>query len=472
MLKSLDILIGLSAVMLVLSMAVTLMTQALLTFFASRGRYLREGLSDLLVMLDAGLTRADTDEIAARILSHPLINCTFGFPGWLIRLVPGLRYGEVIHREEFVKVLLLFGDHYAEAAAAFAALRAAIGQGGAPDSAAVARLAAVLKQFNLTSEYGQIDDAKAVQRVGDILQKLGDTAANPDSRRQLLAELKSLLDQLYGVFGKLGETLKANGIDDPGKVLKAVRTRALELEKSSPELANDIRDSKALLENASSEFLAKVHMNFDQFMDRVGARFTANARAVTFFSAAALAVALQLDAVALVNRLAMDDQMRAAFVEQAAALAQDQQVNSIAQPAPPKPPAAAQAGQDKAAAPAPTSAADDSNDPGQPNGGDPKGAVETEKYYLRFLAEQGVISFPVGGKWCRNWERVSLPGIFVSILLLSLGAPFWYNALSGLLQLRSAVAQKDQDQRAIRQTTQETGGASGLNGGGNSSGVG
>jgi hypothetical protein len=44
--------------------------------------------------------------------------------------------------------------------------------------------------------------------------------------------------------------------------------------------------------------------------------------------------------------------------------------------------------------------------------------------------------------------------VVLSILLLSLGGPFWYGALNRLLQLRSVLAQKDDAERLIRQTTQ------------------
>ncbi|WP_054763342.1 hypothetical protein [Methylomonas koyamae] len=52
MLKSLDILLGLSVVMLIASMAVTLISQAILNLLASRGRNLHHGLADLLELLD------------------------------------------------------------------------------------------------------------------------------------------------------------------------------------------------------------------------------------------------------------------------------------------------------------------------------------------------------------------------------------------------------------------------------------
>jgi hypothetical protein len=48
----------------------------------------------------------------------------------------------------------------------------------------------------------------------------------------------------------------------------------------------------------------------------------------------------------------------------------------------------------------------------------------------------------------------------LTAILLSLGAPFWYNTLASLLKLRSAVAQKDDQQRTERQTNQASTGAS------------
>ena len=42
----------------------------------------------------------------------------------------------------------------------------------------------------------------------------------------------------------------------------------------------------------------------------------------------------------------------------------------------------------------------------------------------------------------------------ITALLLSLGAPFWYGALGKLLQLRSALAVKDDAQRLERQLSE------------------
>jgi hypothetical protein len=47
---------------------------------------------------------------------------------------------------------------------------------------------------------------------------------------------------------------------------------------------------------------------------------------------------------------------------------------------------------------------------------------------------------------------VKLPGVLLSALLLSLGAPFWYSALKTSLRMRSEVADKDDLQRIARQS--------------------
>jgi hypothetical protein len=38
-------------------------------------------------------------------------------------------------------------------------------------------------------------------------------------------------------------------------------------------------------------------------------------------------------------------------------------------------------------------------------------------------------------------------GVLVSVLFLSLGAPFWFNTLKSLTSLKSTVAQKEEEER-------------------------
>jgi hypothetical protein len=202
------------------------------------------------------------------------------------------------------------------------------------------------------------------------------------------------------------------GVTEPGKTLDRIRMAAMELERTRPELSNAARHNMAILEAAQSQFVASVHSWFDQTMDRVSERFTFSTRQVTFVAAALVTVLLQLDTAALVNRLALDDNVRRALVERA------QQFDS--------PP--------------------DVNRPIEEQ-------VELTRRNFRQLAAADIIWVPGSpDEWHDHWSEVNLGGLLVSILLLSLGAPFWYSSLSKLLQLRSVLARKDDRDRLERQT--------------------
>jgi hypothetical protein len=320
-LKSLDVLIGLVVVLLALSMAVTVVTQALTAILNSRGKHLKRGLEDLLQQLDPALTATISKAIATRVLTHPLVSGSMAPMG-------GPRLGNVIHREEFTKLLIA-----------------------------------------LASDEGSV--------------KLDDTV-----RRTLAA------------------ALARNGVADPAGTLATVRTFAMELERTQPTLANTARQNLAFLNAAPSDLVAKINSWFDQTMDRTAQRFTASTRAITFAGAFVVAFGLQVDTPSVANRLAMDDKMRDAFVQQAQAM--------------------------NAAQAAPT------------------GSVEAD--YRAFLADNGIIHLPSHRDYRTGFNSLSAVfGMLVTALLLSLGAPFWYSALGRLLQLRSALAFKDDKQRSERQ---------------------
>jgi hypothetical protein len=130
---------------------------------------------------------------------------------------------------------------------------------------------------------------------------------------------------------------------------------------------------------------------------------------ITFWFGLLIAAALQVDTIGLVNRLSADDMLRQAFVTTAASHSQ-------------------------------LPATADST-PGQ-----------LDLQYMSFLAENGLISAPRSPKeWLQRWTETNIVGVLVTSLLLSLGAPFWYSALGKLLQLRSVLAVKDDDQRKTRE---------------------
>jgi hypothetical protein len=326
MLKSLDVLIGLTVIMLALSMAVTLITQFGTTIVNSRGRHLRRGLADLLGQLDPVLRPGSGDQraaiaeaIATAVLTHPLISST------------GRRLGSVVHREELTKLLLDLAD---------------------PDS------------------------------------PLGE-----DAKKTLRA------------------VLARNGVPDPATTLKNIRGASQQIEAANPQLAASLRQTRAILQEASSDFTAKINNWFDQTMDRVAQRFTASTRAITFGASLLVAIALQVDTVGLVNRLAADDALRQAFVDQAASTMQQQSTVGGAAATP----------------------------------------EALERQYLSFMAGNGLLAIPRSpSHWFQRWTVINPGGVLITSLLLSLGAPFWYNALGRLLQLRSVLASKDDAQRRAR----------------------
>ena len=321
MLKSLDVLIGLSVIMLALSMAVTMMTQFTTTVLNSRGRHLKRGLTDLLTQLDPALRGRIAGDVAHAVLTNPLISNTRG----------GL--GSVVHREEFTKLLIQLAS--------------------------------------------------------------SDSSLGADAKGALLSAMRS------------------NGIQDPDATLKAVRAAALQIEAASPQLASDVRQTVALLQEAKSDLVGKVHTWFEQTIDRVAQRFTAETRALTFVGAAFVAVALQVDTVGLVNRLSADDLLREAFVNSATAATQKL---------------------------------------------DPDAPRSIDGQYLAFLADKGLITVATSpSDWKARWGGINMVGVLVTCLMLSLGAPFWYSALGRLLQLRSALAFKDDAQRTLRQTSGDGG---------------
>ena len=94
MLKTLDILLGLSVVMLMVSLIVTVLTEAIVSLMQMRGKHLLEGMTGLLKQVDREFPEDVVDAVATAILTHPLIRSK------------GCRFGAVIHREELTKLVL------------------------------------------------------------------------------------------------------------------------------------------------------------------------------------------------------------------------------------------------------------------------------------------------------------------------------------------------------------------------------
>lgn len=493
MLKSVDILLGLSVVMLIVSMAVTLVNQAILNLLASRASNLSHGLADMLELLDADMSRKEAEIIAKKALAHPLISgkiwAWLSCLPWLYAFVQRYKYGDVIHREEFVKILLRLSVSYTSVLTALTALGNTI---DSPQSQ--------LSLEKLKQEVAKIPELAGNTEIASLIKHPGSEVTTAQ-----YIQIKELIDKRLAPFASLIKALKENGIDDAGTTLKKVRLLALEYEKLHPELANDVRQSKALLEEASNEFLANINSNFDQVMDRVSVRFTATTKVVTFISAALVAITLQLDTVYVINRLATDDRLREALEEQAIALHKDLgnidalDIDKLSAAAKEAKNNADKSGvqlqaaiqvlesiknsqaeavdkDEQAKAKTAYDTAQKADETARKRQAESEKSLqnaindkkERTRQYLNFLATQDLIKLPGNfSEWKNNWcinsdsnsktcnpEQASVLGVFLSILLLSLGAPFWYNVLGKVLQLRSLLAHKDDKLKEIRQTTQ------------------
>jgi hypothetical protein len=364
------VVIGLTVIMLVVSLAVTLLTQFLTSAINTHGRVLKSGLVNLIAQIDSRLRVNVASEIAQAILTHPMI----GEP-----LLGKQRLGSVIHRSELTRLLIEFAVPATEAAPA--------------------------------------DPSAPISRT-------------------LTLPTQTLLQTV----------LKELGIPDPDATLKRIRTTELALELTHPEMANGLRHDVAILQSTESHFVAKINAWFDQTIDRVSSVFTAHARIITFAAAVIVAILLQLDTVGIVNGLWIDDALRKEIVEQGIQLAKAY-----------KPPPSGNP-DDQAAANATSGQRAETNRAPLNDAELNRLQYNQAAKYLSVLTQYQVLAFPAlnGRQWLEHWSVSELPGIALSALLLSMGAPFWYSTLQTLLRLRSQIAQSDDQQRNFRKENEQS----------------
>ncbi len=413
MLQSLDVLVGFATIMLLFSMIVTALTQYITVMINSRGRQLRNGIMQLMQQLHPDFAE-DSDfakKIADTVLQHPLISRS----SWFGKIAPGLKLGTVIQREELTRLLMDLAS----------------GQGAAKLDSAPASAGAVPVSVPVVVAAG------------------GGTAAG-------LAAVSPAVPQTGPITLRLRKVLADLGISDPGATLDQVRAITLKLEQTAPELSNSARGTFAMLQAAESKFVARVDNWFDSCMDRVSEEFTQHARIVTACVAVFLAFCVQLDSIALVGRLSVDKGLRDKVVESAARVARAYETTTPPVVTPTPAPAASA---NSAGAPGIGTGQQTGTTPASQSNPDLK---EAQRQYYALLSARGLIMLPWVNGWKSWWEQLRtltpVPGILLTAVFLSLGAPFWYDALKNLLRFRSLLTQKDDVQRTERQTTQQLSG--------------
>ncbi|WP_193743298.1 hypothetical protein [Sandarakinorhabdus sp. AAP62] len=412
MLHYLDVMIGFVFTMLVLSLAVTAMVQAVPVYLGNlKGVSLQNGLIDLVLRISHDPATGKTLDDGARglidhILRDPLLSprraglvvLARDVWAWLCKLVDSSHVQKpvararaaVMHREEFVRLLLDFA--------------------------------------------GTQSDDQTKDELAPVRQQARDLIGV-----QTAAEARALLVK--------------------------VRDRVAALELQEPTWSSSRRSDQAMLEvflasDPVKPFMSKLVGWYDQTIDRVEAAFTARVRNWTTGISFALVLVLQLDSFDLLARLNADSALRDKVVASAikAVEAGDPASGDDAAKAKAKAEQCAQdhllstrvAAEKEAAA---IIAGKTAKEAGLGGYADCMGLSQATKL--------GLVTWPDSHeKWLSNWQRGWVPwglqvtGMFLSLGLLSLGAPFWYEMLSNLIKLRSTIARKDEAARVERQTTQ------------------
>jgi len=240
--------------------------------------------------------------------------------------------------------------------------------------------------------------------VTDLFRQLGWKIEGPLGEAQILAKVvlkgaevitrEELVESLLELASRAGD-LKDLVAGDPKAVLNDVRQAALQVAVERPELATASVKTIALAQGPAAHLASEVFAVFDGAMNRVSAKFTGSSRIVVCVMAALVAVALPLDTFDLFRRFSTSEEARTAAVKMAEGLSEGAKVDSAIVLLP------------------------------------------------QTLAE-----------WKTRWSEVNLAGVLASALLLSLGAPFWFDLLKDLLRLRSAAASQEEKERLARVVSQ------------------
>ena len=402
-LPHLDLAISFVVIQAALSLLVTTLTQMVSHLLGLRGTQLRWGIATLLREIDPKLAeRSENREhartIAERVLHHKLVSDST-ISGLPLPLTGRWRLANAIRKEELVRILHMLAPE------------------PAPNE----------------STGGAAKTEKPWQKA-----------------------LRGSLDKLT-----------RSGADD----IAAAMPKLQELRAKDAGLADRVLGSMA---SAGSETGGAVEKWFDSVMDRVSQRFTLHVHFWTIGFSVVLAFALHLDAFKLFTRLNGDAELRARIVAGADAISQKAQdllptstnaspaaytaamrlllaahTNELKSVSPPATLADFEAGRAwlesrlKTAAISPT-------DPwieeykGLVSQASLRVAAEGFRALLDDKLTLELIPNPYPVPFFKGWSPASAEfwGILASAVLLSLGAPFWFNLLKKLGSLRPVVAGK------------------------------
>jgi hypothetical protein len=398
-LKYLDVLIGLALTMVLLSTVVLAVTQLILNASLARPRHLRRGVERLVVQLEPATMRPHAVYFSRLLIRHPLVGQQTAFSPFRYTL-------------QWLKVKLAQWTGIPSTVDTLYVLPAT-----SPGS--------VIQREELA--YLLIEAAAGEGPLMDPLN-LGFTP-------------KRILD----AQAALASALRAGGVEDPAATLRAIRLKTVENERAQPGQAARLWRTNAITDSAPSDFVGKLHASFDNTIARVTDAFAGESKLWASGIALLLVISLQVDTFALVKRLSLNDADRMAFVEAANKLVTDRKALQSDASAD-----AATVAANKEALATNQAAQDELNESITLLNSPSLKLLPKEGVVNPFTAIRAAAGFGTPSEEAKRW-----PGVLFTWVLVSLGAPFWFDLLKNMLKLRSLLAKQDDDERKKRQDETE-----------------
>jgi hypothetical protein len=302
----------------------------------------------------------------------------------------------------------------------------------APEDAGLASVA--------TQAKNTADTINAAIKMLDARRAAIASAKNPREARLLLTAGTTLKEALA-----FARTFAAQSSDPLGNIQEGLkRLPEGDTKETLLVLVDKTRREVAAVEQQAEAFRRNLEGWFNNAMERVGGWYKRWTQRVLLFLATAVVIVSNADTVMLIQRLSKDNALRASLVAAAQDAVKAQPALEL--PAPPMEGAASQ----PAKLP-PTEAKN--NNPGLQAVLKTAENIKLPVGWSFNPSDAGYFRSPELSWDYAGWVFYKLFGLLVSILAVSMGAPFWFDTLSKFVNLRSAGTPPGETSKSARQPT-------------------
>ncbi|SHM12066.1 hypothetical protein SAMN05216428_11452 [Nitrosospira sp. Nsp11] len=302
----------------------------------------------------------------------------------------------------------------------------------APTDADLAHLA--------TQARNNVETINAAIKMLDARRAAIASAKNPKKAKLLLTAGTTLKEALA-----FARTFAAQSPDPLGNIQEGLkRLPEGDTKETLLVLIDKTRREVAAVEHQAEAFRRNLEGWFNNAMERVGGWYKRWTQRVLLFLATAVVVISNADTVMLIQRLSKDNALRASLVAAAEDAVKAQPALEL--PAPPMEGAASQPAQSP-----PIEAKN--NTPGLQAVLKTAESIRLPVGWSFNPSDAGHFRNPELSWDYAGWAFYKLFGLLVSILAVSMGAPFWFDTLSKFVNLRSAGTPPGETSKSARQPT-------------------